>query len=70
MSDVIAFLERIGQDARLRYATSEQLAQALNDVQIDLHTVLERSQVTCCLVHAPESDEENDGVGEVNAQAA
>jgi hypothetical protein len=70
MSNVIALLERIGQDARLRYATSEQLAQALKDVQIDLHTVLESSQVTCCLIHAPESDEEHDGVDEVSAQAA
>jgi hypothetical protein len=35
MSDVIDFLEKWGQDAQLRHATSTELTQALADAQID-----------------------------------
>jgi hypothetical protein len=35
MSDVIDFLEKWGQDAQLRHATSAELARALADAQID-----------------------------------
>jgi hypothetical protein len=35
MSNVISFLESVGQDAVLRHATKEELELALNQAQID-----------------------------------
>ncbi|MHA6204971.1 hypothetical protein ACXU4B_11140 [Dyella soli] len=35
MSDVIELLERMGADAELRHATSEELAQVVADTQVD-----------------------------------
>src|SRR5882757_4690768 len=47
MSNVISFLESVGQDAALRHATKEELELALNKAQIDpaLQTaILEKDQ--------------------------
>lgn len=35
MSDVIDFLERMGQDAQLRYASQDTIGTALADTQIE-----------------------------------
>lgn len=35
MSDVIDFLERMGQDAQLRYASQDTIVTALADLQIE-----------------------------------
>ncbi|WP_114824747.1 hypothetical protein [Dyella solisilvae] len=35
MSSVIEFLERMGADARLRHASQEDIAQALEESQVD-----------------------------------
>jgi hypothetical protein len=74
MSNVIDFLERLGQDSLLRYAPSTVLDRALSDAQVSPelrsavmsgnHRVLEsllgaRSNV-CCLGHAPQRKEDED----------
>lgn len=72
MTNVIDFLERLGQDARLRYASAEELDRALISAQIDpalraallgedqrqLEALLGAATNVCCMVHAPEDDEE------------
>jgi hypothetical protein len=42
MTDVIDFLERMGQDAQLRHASLDDLQQALNSAEIapELQTVI------------------------------
>ncbi|HET6555318.1 MAG TPA: hypothetical protein VFG49_17460 [Dyella sp.] len=35
MSNLVAFLEKMGTDARLRHASQDELAQALANTQID-----------------------------------
>jgi hypothetical protein len=63
MSNVVDFLEMIGQDARLRHASQDEMKLALVDVQMDadlraailakdqlqLETLLGASN-TCCVV--------------------
>ena len=72
MSNVIDFLERAGQDAHLRHASAEELEHRLLQEQIDpavrlailagdqqrLRDLLGTQTSICCLVHAPEDDEE------------
>lgn len=72
MTNVIDFLESLGQDATLRHATSEAVEEALAIAQIDpalraaildkdqhrLQELLGVQTNVCCLVHAPEDDEE------------
>jgi hypothetical protein len=72
MTNVIDFLERLGQDARLRYASAEELDRVLIGAQIDpalraallgedqrqLEALLGAATNVCCMVHAPEDDEE------------
>lgn len=74
MTNVIDFLENLGQDARLRYATSEELEQALSGMQIDpavraallgedqrqLEALLGAATNVCCMVHAPDDDDDED----------
>jgi hypothetical protein len=76
MAQVIDFLERVGEDAQLRYATPAELDEALRSNQIDsvlravilrrdreaLENLLGASANICCVVHAPddEEDEEDD----------
>lgn len=72
MTSVIDFLERLGQDARLRHASAEELDRVLVSAQIDpavraallgedqrqLEALLGAATNVCCMVHAPEDDEE------------
>ena len=76
MSNVIDFLERMGQDAQLRYATIAEVEQALAGAQIDpalraailgadqlqLEALLGAATNVCCMVHPTEEedDEEDD----------
>lgn len=74
MTNVIDFLERLGQDARLRYACAEELDRALIGAQIDpalreallgedrrqLEALLGAATNVCCMVHAPEDDEDDE----------
>jgi hypothetical protein len=73
MSDVIDFLERLGQDSTLRHATGEQLQGALSDVEPQLRAALmagDRKVIealvgtnnVCCMIFAPlQEEEEGDG---------
>jgi hypothetical protein len=72
MSNVIAFLERMGQDAQLRRASRTEVELALAGAQIDselkaailakdhqkLEVLLGSSNV-CCMVEAQVSDEDD-----------
>lgn len=75
MSNVIDFLERMGRDAQLRYATGVEIQQVLADEQIEpavraaimcddqlqLEVLLGATTNVCCMVHpAEESDDEDD----------
>ena len=71
MSNFMEFLEKMGQDAQLRYATSHELQQALTRAQIDpavgaavltgdrrqLEVLLGATANTFCGVIAPAGDE-------------
>jgi len=71
MSNVITFLERMGQDAQLRYASQNDVRLALAREQIDpelqaailakdqqrLETLLGSSNV-CCMIEAEAGDED------------
>ena len=71
MSNFMEFLEKMGQDAQLRYATNEQLEQALTRAQIDptvravvlagdrrrLEVLLGATGNTCCGIFVPDEDE-------------
>jgi hypothetical protein len=70
MSNVIDFLERLGQDAQLRHATSTEVEQALTHAQIDpalraavlsgdqraLEARLGAKSNVCCMVFVPKDD--------------
>lgn len=72
MGNVIDFLERLGQDAQLRYATGSQVEEALEQAQIDpairaailaadprrLEALLGAQANVCCLVRPGEEEEE------------
>ncbi len=74
MSNVIDFLERFGQNASLRYATSDAVAEALKKAGIDpalqaaildkdqhkLEAFLGANTNVCCMVHSPDDDEEEE----------
>lgn len=78
VSDVIEFLERFGQDADLRYATSEMLEEALQGAGIDpalraailgkdvraLEALLGAEPNVCCAIHREEDEEEEEEEGE------
>jgi hypothetical protein len=70
MSDVIDFLEKWGQDAQLRHATSTELVQALAGAQIDPFVrkalvaadrrhleFLVGAQQNVCLIFIPDEEE-------------
>ena len=77
MSNVIDFLERLGQDAQLHQASDTELEQALTEAQIDpairdailmrdqrrLESLLGASPNVCCMIYTParEDDEEEEG---------
>ena len=72
MSNVIDFLERFGQDADLRYATSEMMEEALRGAGIDpalraailgkdqraLEALLGAVPNVCCTTHKEDEEEE------------
>jgi hypothetical protein len=78
MSNVIDFLERMGQDAKLRYAVGEEFATALAAAGIDpavraalvnedrprLEALLGASANVCSMVHRPEEPDEGESVEE------
>jgi hypothetical protein len=71
MSNVIDFLELMGQEPRLRYAPRGQLLEAMAGAAIEadlqsailtgdgraLEALLGISASSCCLIHAPDEDE-------------
>lgn len=72
--DAIDFFEKVGQDARLRYATSGELEDALARAELDpaiqaaivnddaqqLRALLGARTQLCCLIEKPEEGEEED----------
>jgi hypothetical protein len=74
MGNVIDFLERLGQDAQLRYATGGEVDEALQQAQIDpavraailaddrhqLEALLGAQPNVCCMVHVPDDEEDED----------
>ncbi|MGH8186125.1 MAG: hypothetical protein ACREUC_06155 [Steroidobacteraceae bacterium] len=74
MMDAIDFFEKVGQDARLRYATSGELEDALARAELDpaiqaaivnddarqLRALLGARTQLCCLIEKPEEGEEED----------
>ena len=72
MSNVIDFLERFGQDADLRHAPSDALAEALKSAGIDpelraailgndqrtLEALLGADTNVCCMTHKEDEEEE------------
>lgn len=72
MPNLIDFLETLGRDARLRYATSSELELALARADIEpalraallgedrriLESLLGAQANVCCVIHAPDEDEE------------
>lgn len=78
MMDPIDFFEKVGRDARLRYATSAELEDAvaraeldpaiqaaiINDDARELRALLGAPAQLCCLIEKPEEGEEEDEDGE------
>ncbi len=74
MSDVISFIERLGQDSELRYGTRETFERALASEPISpelraalasgdrhqLETLLRASSNVCCVVFVPVETAEED----------
>ena len=74
MGNVIDFLERLGSDARLRYASGGEMEQALELAQIDsaaraailagqrseLEALLGAQANVCCLVRPGDEDDEEE----------
>jgi hypothetical protein len=74
MSNVIDFIEKLGQDAQLRYATRTEVEQAMRGAQIDpeiraailchdqprLEALLGANTNVCCMIYSPreEGDDE------------
>ena len=78
MSNVIDFLERLGQDAQLRIATNEQIDEALRNAGIDpalraaivsrdqrsLEALLGADSNVCCMIYKEDEEEEEEKEGE------
>ena len=74
MLNVIDFLERFGQDAGLRYATGDVVAEALQQAGIDpavrlaivskdqaaLERLLGADTNVCCMINKPDDEEEEE----------
>lgn len=74
MSNVIAFLETMGQDAELRHAGRSELYRELTDRQVDadaqwailrgdgerLGSLLDAPTIVCCAVQPGKGDEEEE----------
>jgi hypothetical protein len=73
MQSGLEFLEKLGRDPRLPLLTPEKLAQLLGDADVEpsvrnalmnadyrgLETLLGATPAICCMVHAPEDDDED-----------
>lgn len=82
MTDIIDFLEKLGQDSQLRHADSGEIRQALTEAGIDrlaaaaivagdeskLAEQLAARSDLCCLVYAPRREDEEEEEGEVPAE--
>ena len=78
MSNVIEFLERLGQDAELRTATNEQIDDALRSAGIApalraailncdqrrLEALLGADSNVCCMIYKEDEEEEEEKEGE------
>lgn len=78
MLNVIDFLERFGEDADLRHASSDALTEALQGAGIEpalqtailakdqraLEALLGSDTNVCCLIHKDDEEEEDDEVDE------
>lgn len=78
MSNVIDFLERLGQDADLRTATNDQIDEALRNAGIDpalrsaivncdqlrLEALLGADSNVCCMIYKEDEEEEEEKEGE------
>jgi hypothetical protein len=74
VSNVIEFLERFGRDAELRHASDEAVNEALKAAGIDpalrlaivdkdqgaLERLLGADTNVCCMINAPDEEEEDD----------
>lgn len=74
MTNVVDLLEKIGQDAGLRYAAPSEIERDLNCGAIDpelrkavlaadqrrIEELLGASTNVCCMVHVPDDDDEED----------
>ena len=74
MSDVIDFIERLGQDSALRYASHQVVDRVSSEAQVSpemrmalasrdqrlLESLLGVATNVCCLVHAPVGEEDED----------
>jgi hypothetical protein len=74
MSDVIDFIERLGQDSTLRYASRPVLDRVFNEAQVGpelraalvsrdqqlLESLLGADTNVCCIVEAPLTEEDED----------
>jgi hypothetical protein len=65
MSNVIGFLEAVGQDSELRHGDSEQLTRAaaragivLDSLAGNLAELLEKHPIVCCSLERPDDDED------------
>jgi hypothetical protein len=72
MPSVIEFLETMGRDPELRYATADQLEEALTSASIEpsvrtalvsgdarrLETLLGATAAICCMIRTPDEEEE------------
>jgi hypothetical protein len=74
MSDVIDFIERLGQDSALRYASRQVVDRVLSEAQVSpemrialasrdqplLESLLGATTNVCCIVEAPLTEEDED----------
>jgi hypothetical protein len=73
MTNVVDFLDRIGRDVELRYATAEEIDRVLAQEQVppavrgallddgaQLEALLGATPSICCLVRTPEEPEEKE----------
>jgi hypothetical protein len=73
MTNVVDFLDRVGRDAELRYATAEEIERVLAQEQIgpamrgalfddgaQLEALLGAQPNICCMVHQPDEEPEEE----------
>jgi hypothetical protein len=74
MSNIVDFIERLGQDSHLRYAASVDVERELQRAEIPpqlqaallaadprrLEALLGVQSNVCCMVHAPDDEEEEE----------